>query len=288
MNDRQNGTSSFQVTPQLIFGLLILFVGVVFTLDGLGVAPALSYLRYWPLAIIAVGLIKLVQSRDGDGAFVGLIITVVGVWLQAEELDLVHINLRSVWPAGLVLFGAYLVWRGARTRSPGKSQEPLLPSDPFAPLPPLEDQTAASAWKEEAESVADEAPHAERAVPEPPRRGCGARSRRDNSRMNVVAIMGGVSRGNNSSAFRGADLVAVMGGLEIDLRKAAINGEAIIDVFVMWGGIEIRVPSDWTVVTHVVPLMGGVEDKTRPPQAATAHRLTLRGVALMGGVEIKN
>ena len=34
--------------------------------------------------------------------------------------------------------------------------------------------------------------------------------------------------------------------------------------------------------------MGGVEDKTRPPQAATAHRLTLRGMALMGGVEIKN
>jgi hypothetical protein len=34
--------------------------------------------------------------------------------------------------------------------------------------------------------------------------------------------------------------------------------------------------------------MGGVEDKTRPPQAATAHHLTLRGVALMGGIEIKN
>ena len=37
-----------------------------------------------------------------------------------------------------------------------------------------------------------------------------------------------------------------------------------------------------------VPLMGGVEDKTRPPQGATAHRLILRGFAIMGGVEIKN
>jgi len=35
-------------------------------------------------------------------------------------------------------------------------------------------------------------------------------------------------------------------------------------------------------------LMAGVEDKTRPPQGATTHYLTLRGVALMGGVEIKN
>jgi hypothetical protein len=34
--------------------------------------------------------------------------------------------------------------------------------------------------------------------------------------------------------------------------------------------------------------MGGVDDKTRPPQTATAHRLVLRGVAIMGGIEIKN
>jgi hypothetical protein len=54
------------------------------------------------------------------------------------------------------------------------------------------------------------------------------------------------------------------------------------------GGIEIRVPEDWTVVSHIVPLMGGVDDKTRPPQGASAHYLTLRGFAIMGGVEIKN
>ena len=106
--------------------------------------------------------------------------------------------------------------------------------------------------------------------------------------MTAMAFLGGVSRGNNSTAFRGADLMAVMGGCEIDLRRAAINGEAVIDVFTLWGGIEIRVPEDWTVVSKIVPLMGGVEDKTRPPQGATAHRLVLRGFAIMGGVEIKN
>ena len=51
----------------------------------------------------------------------------------------------------------------------------------------------------------------------------------------------------------------------------------------MWGGIEIRVPEDWTVVSQIVPLMAGVEDKTRPPQGATTHRLILRGFAFMGG-----
>ena len=79
-----------------------------------------------------------------------------------------------------------------------------------------------------------------------------------------------------------------MGGYQLDLRQAAINGDAVIDIFVMWGGIEIRVPENWSVSSRIVPLMAGVEDKTRPPQGARDHRLELRGFALMGGVEIKN
>lgn len=109
-----------------------------------------------------------------------------------------------------------------------------------------------------------------------------------NAIVSAVAILGGVNRGNNSGTFRGGDLTAIMGGCEVDLRQAKINGEAIIDVFAMWGGIEIKVPDDWTVVGRVTPLLGGFEDKTRPPQGASEHRLVVRGFVLMGGIEVKN
>ena len=108
------------------------------------------------------------------------------------------------------------------------------------------------------------------------------------STVSALAVLGGVHRGNNSRAFRGGDLTAVLGGCEIDLRQAAIDGEAIIDVFAMWGGIEIKVPEEWTVASRVVPILGGFEDKTRPQRGAVAHRLLIRGFAIMGGVEVKN
>ena len=107
------------------------------------------------------------------------------------------------------------------------------------------------------------------------------------SRLSELAIWSGVQRRVSSPVFRHADLTAVMGGIELDLRQAGTGGgEAVIDVFVMWGGIEITVPPDWAVSNQVLPIMGGAEDKSTGTQTSQ-NRLILRGVAIMGGVEVK-
>jgi hypothetical protein len=110
------------------------------------------------------------------------------------------------------------------------------------------------------------------------------------ARFSALAIMSGVVRRSNTQAFEGADLTAIMGGCEIDLRQASIapGTEAIIDVFAFWGGIDIKVPEDWLVITRAVPLMGGIEDKTHSPVSPAARTLIIRGIVIMGGVTIKN
>lgn len=101
-----------------------------------------------------------------------------------------------------------------------------------------------------------------------------------------LAFWSGVERRVSSSLFRRADLTAVMGGVQLDFRTAAINGEAVIDLFAMMGGIEIRVPPDWAVSNQVIAIMGGVQDKSTGGNDSK-HRLILRGFVMMGGVEIK-
>jgi predicted membrane protein len=102
-----------------------------------------------------------------------------------------------------------------------------------------------------------------------------------------VAILAGFKRRNNSQDFKGGNLTAILGGLEIDLRDASIKGEAIIDIFAMMGGVEMRVPEDWTVILEGFPILGGFEDKTHPPKEST-KRLVIKGTVIMGGAEIKN
>lgn len=104
-----------------------------------------------------------------------------------------------------------------------------------------------------------------------------------------MAMLSGVKRIITSKEFRGGELSAMMGGCEIDLREAEMKGnEAVIDVNVIMGGIEMRVPMGWTVSVEATPIMGGVEDQSYPPKDGVSKKLILTGTIIMGGVEIKN
>jgi len=107
------------------------------------------------------------------------------------------------------------------------------------------------------------------------------------SRVNVIAVMAGVDRTNSSTDFLGGDVTVFMGGGELDLRQATIETEAVIQVFTLWGGYEIRVPPDWNVSLEVLPLLAGVEDKrTQHERREDAPTLMIKGVVIMGGIEL--
>lgn len=120
------------------------------------------------------------------------------------------------------------------------------------------------------------------------------RSRREDpaetdAEIDALALLGGVKRTSASQRFRGGSATAIMGGCEIDLRQAAIaQGEiAVFDTFAMWGGIELVVPETWVVELKGVPIMGAFEDNTRQTAGST-QRLVIKGMAIMGGVEVKS
>ena len=94
---------------------------------------------------------------------------------------------------------------------------------------------------------------------------------------------------SRSTDFRGGSASATLGGCDIDLRQASIlDGEtAVLDALALMGGIEVRVPEDWTVETRGMAVLGGFEDKTRRP-LDDRKKLVVTGLAVMGGVEVKN
>ncbi|MBE0643889.1 MAG: hypothetical protein IH600_07395 [Bacteroidetes bacterium] len=103
-----------------------------------------------------------------------------------------------------------------------------------------------------------------------------------------MAILGGIEQRNSSLYFKGGSVSAIMGGHEIDLRNADIpeNGEAVLEVFALMGGIELKVPEDWLVVLEGSAFLGGFESKARGGNGR--KKFIIRGQAVLGGVEVRN
>jgi predicted membrane protein len=107
------------------------------------------------------------------------------------------------------------------------------------------------------------------------------------ARIDASATLSGISLKNDSQEFAGGDISAVMGSVEIDLRQAAIAAEAVLRLSVIMGGVEIKVPREWSISVIGSPTLGGIEDKTVPPMTP-GKRLVIEGSVIMGGVEISN
>jgi len=105
-----------------------------------------------------------------------------------------------------------------------------------------------------------------------------------------TAFFGAVNR-RIVGEFPGGDYASLFGGCDIDLRQAEIPPEgAVVNVTAIFGGVTLKVPENCFVVSEITAIFGGDDDKTRQPSpdAPGVRRLTVRGAAICGGVEIKN
>ncbi|MGD8278745.1 MAG: hypothetical protein PVH00_11990 [Gemmatimonadota bacterium] len=138
-----------------------------------------------------------------------------------------------------------------------------------------------------ADLAADEAPAAT-TVPAPRRPAPPPASVRE--RQVLAAVLGGVERKGVWTPARRTTAVAILGGLHLDFREAALGpGVTEVDIFAMMGGTEIIVPPGLIVDSDGVAILGGWEhgpgrDPSAEPEAPV---LRITGLTLLGGVEIK-
>jgi predicted membrane protein len=118
-----------------------------------------------------------------------------------------------------------------------------------------------------------------------------------NDEINLSLVMGGGEHFFTSQQLKGGKISAIIGGANIDLRRADMAGnDMTLDVFCLMGGLDIRVPDNWQVNIKVMPILGGAENKTYRAdisgdagfQSSVKKTLNITGMAIMGGLEVKN
>jgi hypothetical protein len=104
----------------------------------------------------------------------------------------------------------------------------------------------------------------------------------------LVSVIGG---GHHSGRFRAVgsvNAIAILGGAEVDLRNAEIEGgELTVNAFAILGGPTIYVPDTVEVETGGIAILGGVqqEGSRRTPRPG-APLIRIRGFAVIGGARV--
>lgn len=107
--------------------------------------------------------------------------------------------------------------------------------------------------------------------------------------LNTAAFFSGITKKVVTKNFKGATISSVFGGNEVNLSQADFEGEAVIDVTCVFGGVNLIIPSNWKIKSDLTSVFGGIEDQ-RPigvgNDGPDEKTLILKGSCVFGGIEI--
>lgn len=120
------------------------------------------------------------------------------------------------------------------------------------------------------------------------KRSSDSKSTNENADFDETAILGGVDKQFTSQDLKGGKLTSLLGGCKIDLRYAQIKESATIDIFCMFGGVEVMVPANWKVNVDATVILGGFSDKRTNIDTDEIATLNIHGFVMFGGGELKS
>ena len=105
----------------------------------------------------------------------------------------------------------------------------------------------------------------------------------------IVAIFSGAARKNAWRVRRNTSIMAVFGGVELDLTRATFEAhELSFNVFCLFGGVEVTVPPGTDVDSQVIAVFGGTEVGRLTPPDPALPKIVVKGFCGFGGVQVRN
>ena len=292
----------------IILGLLFLAIGVGYLAEAVGVIPEFTIFfdGWWSLFVIVPCFCGLCGKGGGKiGYLIGI---AIGLFLLLSAQGI--LNGDKLWA---ILFAVICVLIGVNLILPKKRDENRSQSDAYTDRfdRRQENGTAAGAGAGAGSGAAGSAAGAtehfvdaevvndggtgrvqEVSTEHDSEFRSESRSYQNAGEMDKLicsAVFAGRDIRVDNSIFNGADLTAMFGGIDLNLKNAVIQRNVTIDVKAVFGGVDILMPSNVRVVVDVSTIFGGVDNGTRTPLGADENTPTvfIKGTCLFGGVEVK-
>ena len=239
---------------RLLTGLFLIIAGVLLFANKMGVVMP-PWLFTWPMILIGIGILKGLQSGFRDNTWI-ILLLVGGLFLGDNIVTDIYLH-NYILPIIIISVGVLFIFRPKKNWQRRKDWR----------------QGGREEWKNSWSNIA------------------GAHSSVDDGEyIEINSVFGGANKIILSKNFKGGEINCFMGGAEIDLTQADIQGVVIMESNIVFGGLKITIPPHWDIKTEVTTVFGGIEDK-RPVIATkidTSKVLILKGNTVFGGIEIRS
>ncbi len=238
----------------ILTGLFILGIGAVLLLRQSGVDFPFWFFT-WPVLLIGIGILGGTKTGFRPGSWM-IILAVGGIFLADRLIPGVSIQ-NFAWPLLIMAVGLWII---------------VKPKTHHRQFGQWRDRNRGGRWNNA--NVCND-----------------SRELRDeNDYLDATSIFGGIKKIILSKNFKGGDITNFMGGTEINLTQADIQGNVTIDTTNIFGGTKIIVPPTWDVQSDVVTIFGGVDDKRQILSDGThpSKVIRLSGLCIFGGIEIRS
>lgn len=245
---------------RVLAGTLVVVAGAVLLAKQLGVEMP-EWLFTWPMLLILIGLYSGARHLFCNPSWV-ILVGIGGVFLYDQCNP--DINLATlIWPSIIILIGLLMILKSRKPKHmPHWGRHGHFASKAYHAR--HGDYTQHEKFeKQQAETE-------------------------NGDRIEAIAVFGGVKKNIISKQFKGGEVTCIMGGAEINLMQADIEGRVELEVTQVLGGTKLIIPAHWDVQPELTAaVLGGIEDKRKMHAGPISDKvLVLKGTSVLGGIEI--
>ena len=262
-----------------IAGILLIALGGLRLLGNIGFLRFHFWDYFWPAFFLTIGVVLAVK---GKALFLATLFIFFGALNLISEIFYINFDylFHSYWPLILVALGLLILFRKGNGRHRHQPESESNSSfSGFHSSAASEEETAGSRENKGGWTGSSSSSHFSFASEYVPPSNI--------DRLDEVAILTSFRKYITSQAFKGGMVKTIMGGGTVDLSGAKLaEGENVIEISAIMGGVTFRVPQDWRVIVSVHSIFGGFEDKRRYfPQNENlgSSVLIVKGTVIMGG-----
>jgi predicted membrane protein len=97
----------------LVWGAIIVVIGVALLLDHMGISGFDRIYRFWPMILVVFGIMNILTESNRS---FGVLLIAAGAILQLNRLGFLHLTFEQLWPLAIIGIGLLVMWGSLETR----------------------------------------------------------------------------------------------------------------------------------------------------------------------------